>query len=154
MFSWFGSNRTANSQIQEIWQGRTEPEPNYKNIKPDGTRGGGVGIGRGKIGLFGDPSIGSNGMPATAMRLIFVIRPVSAKKECTTATRVPLANSDAYKSKNHISTRGIHGALRRGLPVIDVQKHPGTAMIERDPPMGPNNKLDLSVHSGVLLTSK
>jgi hypothetical protein len=32
MFSKFGSNRTAVSQILEIWRGRTEPEPNIENI--------------------------------------------------------------------------------------------------------------------------
>ena len=40
------------------------------------------------------------------------------------------------------------------LPVIDVQKHPGTAMVNRDPPIEPNSTIDLSVHSGVLLMSK
>jgi len=34
MFSKFGSNRTAVSQIPKIWQDRTEPEPNFENTNP------------------------------------------------------------------------------------------------------------------------
>ena len=33
MFSKSGSDLSAVSQIQRIWRGRTEPEPNFENIK-------------------------------------------------------------------------------------------------------------------------